>query len=85
MPEILIASCPPVGHVSPLLNVARGLVARGDRVTFLTSARHAGKITRSEQNPVRCRSASAVRRDEPLRGSVLSPTRFTAERHPGIE
>lgn len=44
MPEILIASCPPVGHVSPLLNVARGLVARGDRVTFLTSARHADKI-----------------------------------------
>ncbi len=44
MPEILIASCPPIGHVSPLLNVARGLVARGDRVTFLTSARHADKI-----------------------------------------
>jgi len=44
MPEILIASCPPIGHISPLLNVARGLVARGDRVTFLTSARHADKI-----------------------------------------
>ncbi len=44
MPEILIASCPPVGHVAPLLNVARGLVARGDRVTFLTSARHADRI-----------------------------------------
>ena len=27
MSEILIASCPPVGHISPLLNVARGLVA----------------------------------------------------------
>lgn len=44
MPEILIASCPPVGHISPLLNVARGLVARGDHVTFLSSARHARKI-----------------------------------------
>lgn len=44
MPEILIASCPPVGHIAPLLNVARGLVARGDRVTVLTSARHAAKI-----------------------------------------
>ncbi|ORV85103.1 glycosyltransferase [Mycolicibacterium iranicum] len=44
MPEILIASCPPVGHIAPLLNVARGLVARGDRVTVLTSARHADKI-----------------------------------------
>ncbi|OAN38749.1 glycosyltransferase [Mycolicibacterium iranicum] len=44
MPEILIASCPPIGHIAPLLNVARGLVARGDRVTVLTSARHADKI-----------------------------------------
>ena len=44
MSEILIASCPPVGHVAPLLNVARRLVARGDRVTFLTSARHADRI-----------------------------------------
>ncbi|MGW0160609.1 glycosyltransferase [Mycobacterium sp. NPDC003323] len=44
MPEILIACCPPIGHISPLLNVARGLVARGDRVTVLTSSRHADKI-----------------------------------------
>ncbi len=44
MPEILIASCPPIGHLGPLLNVARGLVARGDRVTVLTSARHADRI-----------------------------------------
>jgi len=42
--EILIASCPPVGHVGPLLNVARGLVASGHDVTFLTSARHADKV-----------------------------------------
>jgi MGT family glycosyltransferase len=44
MPKILIASCPPVGHISPLLNVARGLVTRGDHVTVLTSDRHAAKI-----------------------------------------
>ncbi|WP_082754106.1 glycosyltransferase [Mycobacterium sp. NAZ190054] len=44
MPHVLIASCPPVGHISPLLNVARGLVARGDRVTVLTAARHADRI-----------------------------------------
>lgn len=44
MSEILIAACPPIGHVGPLLNVARGLVDRGDRVTFLTAARHADKI-----------------------------------------
>jgi MGT family glycosyltransferase len=44
MAEILIASCPPVGHVAPLLNVARDLVIRGHDVTFLTSARHADKV-----------------------------------------
>jgi MGT family glycosyltransferase len=44
MPEILIASLSPVGHIAPLLNVAQGLVDRGDRVTVLSSADHAGKI-----------------------------------------
>jgi MGT family glycosyltransferase len=44
MAEILIAACPPIGHVGPLLSVARGLVDRGDRVTFLTAERHAPKI-----------------------------------------
>lgn len=44
MPEILIASLSPVGHIGPLLNVARGLVDRGDRVTVLTSADHAATI-----------------------------------------
>jgi len=44
MPEILIASLSPVGHIGPLLNVAQGLVGRGDRVTVLSSADHAGKI-----------------------------------------
>ncbi len=44
MPEILIASLSMVGHITPLLNVAQGLVDRGDRVTVLSSADHAGKI-----------------------------------------
>jgi UDP:flavonoid glycosyltransferase YjiC (YdhE family) len=44
MPEILIASLSPVGHIAPLLNVAQGLVDRGDRVTVLGSADHAAKI-----------------------------------------
>ena len=44
MPEILIASLSPVGHIGPLLNVAQGLVDRGDRVTVLSSADHAAKI-----------------------------------------
>jgi MGT family glycosyltransferase len=42
--KVLIAACPPLGHVAPLLNVARGLVSRGNDVSFLTSARHAGKV-----------------------------------------
>jgi MGT family glycosyltransferase len=40
----LIASMSPIGHIGPLLNVARGLVDRGDRVTVLTSASRAGMI-----------------------------------------
>ena len=44
MAEILIAACPHVGHVSPLLNVARGLVRRGHSVTFLTSGRFAEQV-----------------------------------------
>ena len=44
MPEILIASLSPVGHIAPLLNVAQGLVDRGDRVTVLSSADHARRI-----------------------------------------
>ncbi|MGX9792560.1 nucleotide disphospho-sugar-binding domain-containing protein [Mycobacterium sp. MMS18-G62] len=44
MPEILIASLSPVGHIGPLLNVAQGLVSRGDRVTVLSSAEHAARI-----------------------------------------
>jgi MGT family glycosyltransferase len=49
--QILIAACPPVGHVAPLLNVAHGLVSRGDDVTFLTSARHADKVRAAGANP----------------------------------
>jgi MGT family glycosyltransferase len=42
--QILIASMQPIGHVGPLLSVAAGLVGRGDRVTFLTAAKHADRI-----------------------------------------
>lgn len=44
MAEILIASMQPVGHIGPLLNVAEGLVSRGDRVTVLTASWHADRI-----------------------------------------
>lgn len=44
MAEILIAACPHIGHVSPLLNVARGLVRRGHAVTVLTSGRFARQV-----------------------------------------
>ncbi len=51
MAEILIASLPPIGHIGPLLNVAHGLVDRGDRVTFLTSAAHAAEDPRDRRHP----------------------------------
>jgi len=44
MAEILIAALAPIGHVGPLLNVARGLVDRGDRVTVLTASHRAAMI-----------------------------------------
>jgi MGT family glycosyltransferase len=44
MPEILIAALSPIGHIGPLLNVARGLVDRGDRVTVLSGAGRADQI-----------------------------------------
>jgi len=44
MPEVLIASLSPLGHVGPLLNIAQGLVDRGDRVTVLTSRSHAARV-----------------------------------------
>ncbi|WP_102142397.1 nucleotide disphospho-sugar-binding domain-containing protein [Mycobacterium hubeiense] len=44
MPEILIASLSPTGHIGPLLRVAQGLVDRGDHVTVLTSAAHEAKV-----------------------------------------
>ncbi len=41
MSSIIIAAVPIHGHVNPLLAVARHLVARGDRVRFITGARFA--------------------------------------------
>src|SRR5262245_1701884 len=45
MSSIIIASVPIHGHVTPLLNVARHLVARGDRVRFITGSRFADAVT----------------------------------------
>ena len=52
MAQILIASMQPIGHVGPLLSVAAGLVGRGDRVTFLTAAKHADRIRAAGATPV---------------------------------
>ncbi|MBB3603115.1 MGT family glycosyltransferase [Mycolicibacterium sp. BK556] len=44
MAEILIAGLSAAGHITPLLAIAGGLAHRGDRVTVLTSPRHAAKV-----------------------------------------
>jgi UDP:flavonoid glycosyltransferase YjiC (YdhE family) len=44
VPDVLIASVPIHGHVSPLLAVAAGLVHRGYRVRFLTGARFEASV-----------------------------------------
>jgi MGT family glycosyltransferase len=51
MPEILVAALSPLGRIGPLVNVAQGLVDRGDRVTVLSSADHAGKIRAAGATP----------------------------------
>lgn len=44
MSSYLITSTPAHGHVMPLLQIARHLVERGDRVSFLTSQRYADRV-----------------------------------------
>ncbi|MPZ85840.1 MAG: glycosyltransferase [Actinophytocola sp.] len=44
MSSYLVCSVPIHGHVTPLLEVARHLVGRGDRVRFLTGARYREKV-----------------------------------------
>ena len=51
MSSIIIASVPVHGHVTPLLAVARHLVARGDRVRFITGARFADAVDRHRRDP----------------------------------
>ncbi|MCW2686113.1 MAG: glycosyltransferase, family [Mycobacterium sp.] len=51
MSEILIASMSPIGHIGPLLNVAQGLVDRGDRVTVLSAAHRADMIRAAGAHP----------------------------------
>ncbi len=45
MSSVIIATVPIHGHVTPLLPVARHLVARGDRVRFITGSRFADVVT----------------------------------------
>jgi MGT family glycosyltransferase len=52
MSEILIVALSPIGHIGPLLNVARGLVDRGDRVTVLSGAARAAEIRAVGATPV---------------------------------
>lgn len=40
VPDVLIASLSPTGHIGPLLTVAQDLVTRGHRVTVMTGAAH---------------------------------------------
>jgi len=47
MADVLIASVPIHGHVTPLLAVAAGLVRRGHRVRFLTGARFAEAVAKT--------------------------------------
>lgn len=47
MSSYVIASTPAHGHLVPLLQVARHLVARGDRVRFLTSSRYSEEVRAS--------------------------------------
>lgn len=47
MSDILIASVPIHGHVTPLLAAAAGLVERGHRVRFLTGARFASLVEKT--------------------------------------
>ena len=44
MSSYLVCSVPIHGHVTPLLEVARYLVGRGDRVRFLTGARYRERV-----------------------------------------
>ena len=93
MADILIAACPPIGHVAPLLNVARGLVIRGHDVTFLTSARHARQDPggRRDTAPTairrglrrlhdRCRSAQGVPKPRASRGSTSTSSTSSCDR-----
>jgi MGT family glycosyltransferase len=51
MAEVLIAALSPIGHIGPLLNVARGLTDRGDRVTILSGAGRADAIRAAGATP----------------------------------
>lgn len=52
MADVILASVPINGHVSPLLEVARYLCGRGDQVRFLTGSRFAEKVAATGAIPV---------------------------------
>lgn len=83
MADILIASHSPIGHIGPLLNVAYGLVGRGDRVTVLTSAEHTDAIRASGAIPVALPDEAdpcfdRIDVDKPKRAKTSSTSRLTA-------
>lgn len=47
MASVLVCSSPLVGHVTPMLPVAAGLVARGHDVRFLTGQRYKDDVTKN--------------------------------------
>ncbi|MGV9478877.1 glycosyltransferase [Gordonia aichiensis] len=53
MSHYLLASTPLVGHVAPLVAVARDLTARGHEVTMLTGSRFAPSIRAAGAQPLR--------------------------------
>ena len=47
MASVLVCSSPLVGHVTPMLAVAAGLVERGHDVRFLTGRRFEEQVSRT--------------------------------------
>lgn len=44
MSRILVATVPVIGHIVPILPLARGLIARGHEVRWYSGRKHAGRI-----------------------------------------
>ncbi len=44
MPRILVATVPVIGHIAPILPLARGLIERGHEVRWYSGRKHASRI-----------------------------------------